>query len=42
MISIPREEYEHLKSLEKVDWELVGKFKKGLENLKAGKVRRIR
>lgn len=41
-VTIPREEYEHLKKLEKVDWELVGKFKRSLDDVKAGRVKRVR
>ena len=41
-ITIPREEYDRLKKLEQVDWELVGKFKKGLDDVKAGRVKRVR
>lgn len=39
MVTIPREEYERLKSLDKeIDWELVDDFREGLEELKQGKV----
>jgi len=41
-VTIPKAEYERLKGLEKVDWELVGKFKNSLEDLKAGKIKRVR
>ena len=41
MISIPKEEYERLKRLEKIDFELVGQFKESLEDLKAGRIRRV-
>ena len=41
MVTIPKEEYERLKSLDKnVDWELVEDFRQGLEELKKGKVTR--
>lgn len=36
-VTIPREEYERLKALEKVEWEVVGEFKEALEDLKSGK-----
>lgn len=36
-VTIPREEYERLKALEKVEWEVVGEFKEVLKDLKAGK-----
>ena len=48
MINIPKEEYEkmrnelkRLKGLEKVDWRLVGQFKEGLDDLKAGRIKRV-
>ena len=36
-VTIPKEEYERLKSLEKVEWEIVGEFKDSLNDLKKGK-----
>ena len=36
-ITISREEYERLKALEKVEWEVVGEFKEALDDLKEGK-----
>jgi hypothetical protein len=36
-VTIPREEYDRLKALEKVEWEAVGEFKQALKDLKAGK-----
>jgi hypothetical protein len=37
-VTIPKAEYEYLKEHAKnVDWELVEQFRKGLEDLKAGK-----
>ena len=41
-VTIPKEEYARLKKLEQVDWELVGKFKRSLEDVKSGKIKRIR
>jgi len=48
MISIPKTEYERMKAqlvrlreLEKVDWELVRQFKESLEDVKAGRIRRV-
>jgi len=41
-ITIPREEYKRLKKLEDIDWELVESFKNSLEDLKAGRVKRVR
>ena len=39
-VTTPKEEYERLKELEKVDWELVRSFKKSLEDIKEGRVKR--
>ncbi len=36
-VSIPRDEYERLKVLEKVEWEIVGEFKEALKDLKEGR-----
>ena len=36
-VTISRDEYERLKSLEKIEWEIVGEFKEALKDLKAGK-----
>lgn len=36
-VTIPKEEYLRLKSLEKIEWELVGEFKEALNDLKAGR-----
>ena len=41
-ITIPKEEYERLKKLEKIDWELVQSFKNSLEDLKEGRIRRVK
>ena len=41
-VTIPKEEYERLKKLEKVDWELVESFKRSLEDVKEGRVRRVK
>ena len=41
-VTIPKEEYLRLKKLEQVDWELVKKIKKGLEDIKAGRIKRVR
>ncbi|MFT4310441.1 MAG: hypothetical protein ACMXYC_02315 [Candidatus Woesearchaeota archaeon] len=35
-VTIPKEEYLRLKSLEKVEWELVGECKEALDDLKSG------
>ena len=41
-VTIPKEEYERLKKLEKVDWELVESFKASLADLKGGRITRVR
>ena len=41
-ITIPKAEYERLKKLEKVDWELVESFKRSLEDVKEGRIRRVK
>ena len=41
-VTISEDEYERLKKLEKVDWELVESFKRSLEDVKAGRIRRVR
>jgi len=38
-VTIPKSEYERLKSLDKeVDWDVVDGFRKGLEELKSGSI----
>ena len=41
-VTIPKKEYERLKKLEEVDWELVESFKRSLEDVKSGRVRRVK
>ncbi|MBI2451769.1 hypothetical protein HYV50_01680 [Candidatus Pacearchaeota archaeon] len=48
MISIPRDEYERmraklamLRELEKIDFDLLRQFKQSLEDIKAGRIRRV-
>jgi len=41
-VTIPKAEYERLKRLEKVDWELVESFKRSLEDVKEGRIRRVK
>ena len=36
-IRISRDEYERLRALEKVEWEVLGEFKEALEDLKTEK-----
>ena len=48
MVKIPKSEYEEMKSqisklkaLEKIDFDLVRQFKESLEDVKAGRIRRV-
>ena len=48
MINIPKDEYEKmktqlsmLKELEKIDFDLLRQFKASLEDVKAGRIRRV-
>ena len=48
MISIPKDEYERMKAkvavlreLEKIDFDLLRQFKNSLEDVKAGRIRRV-
>ncbi len=48
MIKIPKDEYERMKAqlamlreLEKIDFDLLRQFKNSLEDIKAGRVRRV-
>ena len=48
MINISREEYERMKAqiamlreLEKIDFDLIRQFKQSLEDVKAGRIRRV-
>ena len=41
MLSITREEYEKLKRLERIDFELVRQFHDSLEDLKEKRVRQV-
>ena len=41
-VTISKKEYEKLKKLEKVDFELVRSFKRSLEDLKHGRVKRVK
>ena len=40
-ITIPKQEYERLKKLEKVDHDLIRQFKESLEDAKHGRIRRL-
>jgi len=41
MVKVPRKEYERLKKLERVDFDLILQFKRSLEDVKAGRIRRV-
>ena len=48
MISIPKTEYERMKQqiaklreLQKIDFDLIRQFKESLEDVKAGRIRRV-
>ena len=48
MISIPKDEYERMKAkvamlseLEKIDFDLLRQFRNSLEDIKAGRIRRV-
>ena len=38
-VTISKEEYERLKSESEVDWELVFKIRRGLEDIKHGRIK---
>lgn len=40
-ITIPREEYEHLKTLEELDFNLIRQFTSSLHDLKQGRFKRL-
>ena len=40
-ITIPRSEYERLKKLEKLDYDLIRQFATSLEDLKQGRFKRV-
>ncbi|MFH1774919.1 MAG: hypothetical protein ABH874_08190 [Methanobacteriota archaeon] len=37
-VTIPKEEYEELKKKAEIDWELVEKIKRSLEDIKQGRI----
>jgi len=48
MIKIPKDEYERilrelnfLREIKDIDWDLIKQFKDGLEDIKAGRIRRV-
>ena len=40
-VTIPKEEYERLKKLDKVDHDLIRQLVSSLEDIKAGRIRRV-
>ena len=40
-VTIPKEEYLHLKKLEKLDFDLIRQFTSSLEDLKQGRFKRL-
>ncbi len=40
-VTIPKEEYERLKKLDKVDHDLIKQLVSSLEDIKAGRIRRV-
>ncbi len=40
-VTIPKEEYHRLKRLERVDRDIIDQFVKSLEDVKAGRIKRV-
>lgn len=40
-ITIPKQEYEHLKKLEELDFDLIRQFTQSLEDLKKGRFKKL-
>jgi len=40
-ITIPKQEYEELIKLRNIDFDLIAQFKRSLEDVKAGRIRRV-
>ena len=40
-VTISRKEYDRLKRLEKIDFELLRQFRQSLEDVKLGRIRRV-
>tara|TARA_Y100000310_G_C19990558_1_gene493919 strand:+ start:311 stop:445 length:135 start_codon:yes stop_codon:yes gene_type:complete len=40
-VTIPREEYEHLKQLEQLDFNLIKQFSNSLNDLKEGRFKKL-
>ena len=41
-ITIEKKEYEKLKKLEQIDWEIVQSFRNSLDDLKEGRIKKVR
>ena len=41
-VTITKAEYERLKEMSEIDWELVGKIKKSLEDIKHGRIMEVK
>jgi len=41
-VTISKEEYERLKEMSKIDWELIEKIKRGLEDIKHGRIKELK
>ncbi|MBI2142290.1 hypothetical protein HYU15_02240 [Candidatus Woesearchaeota archaeon] len=41
-VTIPKAEYERLKKMAEVDWELVEKLKKSFEDIKYGRITEVK
>ena len=41
-VTIPKSEYERLKERSQIDWELVDKIKKSLEDVKYGRITEVK
>ena len=40
-VTISKEKYKHFKKLEKIDQELLAKIARGIENIKAGRIKKF-
>jgi len=40
-VTVPRKEYERLKKLDELDWDLIRQFAASLEDLKHGRFKRL-
>jgi len=42
MVQVPKEEYDRLKEMSQIDWELVEKIKNSLEDVKHGRITEVK